>query len=82
MISFKQYLQKYPNGHKAKSTRKSLQKILKDRLSEAAKQGPEQGTAMSKWDLIRLIAQDEGETVMVELEKDRVIFQFVEVEIE
>ena len=82
MLSFKQYLQKYPNGDKAKSSSKSQKKILKDRLSETVKQVPEQGTAMSKWDLIRLIAEDEGETVVVELNQDRVIFQFVEVEIE
>jgi len=58
MLSFKEYLQKYPNGHKSKSLSKSLQKILKNRLSEPAKQGPDQGTATSKWNLIRLIAQD------------------------
>jgi hypothetical protein len=37
---------------------------------------------MSKWDLIRLIADDPSETVLVGLKKDRVIFSFVDVEVE
>jgi hypothetical protein len=82
MLSFKQYLAQYPDGHKPKTTRQSLQKILKNRLSEAAKRGPDQGSAMSKWDLIRLIADDPSETVLVGLKKDRVIFSFVDVEVE
>jgi len=82
MLSFKQYLQKYPNGHKAKSSSKSLQKILKNRLSEATEQSSDQGSTMSKWDLIRLIADDPSETVLVGLKKDRVIFSFVDVEVE
>ena len=82
MLSFKQYIAKYPNGHKAKSTRSSLQKILKNRLSEASTQNADQGSTMSKWDLIRLIADDPGETVLVALKKDCVIFSFVDVEVE
>jgi hypothetical protein len=82
MLSFKQYLAQYPNGHKAKTKRQPLQKILKKRLSESNEQSPDQGSTMSKWDLIRLIADDPSETVLVELEKDRVVFRFVNVEVE
>ena len=82
MLSFKQYLAHYPNGHKSKSNRQSLQKMLKTRLSESNEQGPDQGSTMSKWDLIRLIADDPDETVLVELKKDRVVFSFVDVEVD
>ena len=82
MLSFKQYLAQYPNGHKAKTNRQSIQKILKKRFSESTQQGPDKGSTMSKWDLIRLIADDPDETVLVELKKDRVIFSFVDVEVE
>ena len=82
MLSFKQYLAQYPNGHKAKAKNTLLQKIHRKCVSEAAKQGSDQASTISKWDLIRLIADDSGETVRVELQKDRVIFSFVEVEIE
>lgn len=81
MLSFKQYLARYPNGHKAKSNSLPLQKILNKRLTEASAQSPDQASPMSKWDLIRLIADDSSETVLVELEKDRVIFSFVDVEV-
>ena len=37
---------------------------------------------MSKWDLTRLIADDPSETVLMELNKGRVIFSFVDVEVE
>jgi hypothetical protein len=37
---------------------------------------------MSKWDSIRLIADESCETVLVELKKDRVVFQFVDMEVE
>ncbi|MCF7968506.1 MAG: hypothetical protein K9K68_05005 [Methylococcaceae bacterium] len=82
MLSFKQYLAQYPNGHKAKTKRQPLQKILKKRLSESTEQGPYQGSTMSKWDMIRLIADDPSETVLVELKKDSVVFSFVDVEVE
>lgn len=82
MLSFKQYLAQYPHGHKAKTNRQPLQKISKRCFSEAKKEGSDQASTISKWDLIRLIADDSGETVRVELQKDRVIFSFVEVEIE
>lgn len=82
MLSFKQYLAQYPHGHKAKTKKSSVQHFDKKRLSEADNESEDQRSTISKWDLIRLIADDPGETVMVEFQKDRVIFSFVEVEIE
>jgi hypothetical protein len=82
MLSFKQYLAQYPHGHKAKTNQSFLQHFDSRRLSETESRSGDQGSTISKWDLIRLIAEDPKETVMVELKKDSVVFSFVDVEIE
>lgn len=92
MLSFKQYLQHYPNGHKAKkpnrlSSLRQLKQSLHPKLKEENNPYMKGNSAsnpalMSKWDLIKLIAQDEGETVAVTLTDDGICFDFVSVNIE
>lgn len=92
MLSFKQYLQHYPNGHKPKkpnrlfSLRQIKQslypKLREDNNPYTKGDSASNPATMSKWDLIKLIAQDEGETVAVTLTDDGIQFDFVSVDIE
>ena len=83
MLSFKQYLQKYPNGHKtAQSTLPALKRSIKKRLSES-KQKNADVLVIDRLELIRSIA--DGPTDMVEVvvvEPDGIFFRFVDVEID
>ena len=83
MLTFKQYIARYPAGHKPKQGNEkplSVEAQIRKNLREAER---ESIYTISKWDLIQWIAEDEGDTVGVEFKKDgTVTFQFVDVEIE
>jgi hypothetical protein len=80
MLSFKQYIQKYPSGHKSKkSTLPALKRSMKKRLSES-KQKDVEVMMMDRWELIRSIAEGPTDAVEVILEPEGVFFRFVEMD--
>jgi hypothetical protein len=78
MLRFKQFIETYPNGYKGNKKSDKPKPRLPKNLLEA------KSTCMiSKWDLMKWIAEDKGETLEVKLNNDgSVTFQFIEVEIE
>lgn len=78
MLGFKQFIETYPNGYKDNKKSDKAKARLPKNLLEA------KSTYMiSKWDLMKWIEEDRGETLEVKLNKDgSVTFRFVEVEIE
>lgn len=91
MLSFKQYIQKHPNGHRAKKTNRlsalrQIKRSLNPKLQEAGNpyindKGDNTAT-LSKWDLIKIIADYDAETVAIELTGNGIYFDFVDVEID
>ena len=82
MLTFKQYIARYPAGHKPKQSNKkalSVEAQIRKNLREAEK---ESIYTISKWDLMKWIAEEEGDTVEIGFKKDgTVTFQFVDVDI-
>ena len=82
MLTFKQYIARYPAGHKPKQRNKkalSVEAQIRKNLREAEK---ESIYTISKWDLMKWIAEEEGDTVEIGFKKDgTVTFQFVDVDI-
>jgi hypothetical protein len=82
MLSFKQYLQKYPQGHKtAQSTLPALKRSIKKRLSES-KQKNAEVLVIDRLELIRSIADGPTDMVEVVVEPEGIFFRFVDVEID
>ena len=82
MLSFKQYLQKYPNGHKtAQSKLPALKRSIKKRLSES-KQKNAEVLVIDRLELIRSIVDGPTDMVEVVVEPEGIFFRFVDVEID
>jgi hypothetical protein len=88
MLSFKHYLSQYPNGNNPKKSRRlsslwQIKQSLHPKLKEdntpytKANSASIQAT-MSKRDLIKMISDQDEETVLVELMGDGIYFEFVQ----
>jgi hypothetical protein len=87
MLTFKQFIARHPNGQNQKPQKPkklSVEAQIRKNLREAEiKADNESIYTLSKWDLIKWIAEEEGDTLGVEFNKDgTVTFQFVDVEID
>ena len=74
MLTFKQFLQKYPNGHYSKPS-VTLPKVKSCFAEAKMKQKIEN---LDKWELIQFIAESPVNTVEVTLTPEGVFFRFVE----
>lgn len=78
MLSFKQYIAQYPNGHKEKSKDQQVAKAIKKRISEARNQEAIENEIVKKCEFIKFLIDDPSEELLLVIRKDTITIAFID----